>query len=177
MRDLRRISYARLAEIVGERGGISTGAMNAARADAERGGALFPEALVRVGAITEWELMRIVAIEFGLPIVPVGTHDLDRELVRTFPPDLVARSLVVPLDRFQKILTVAMPVLSPAEVLEQFAGRSRCEIFPVVSSLEENRRVVETTMKLKRETSEDAGWERLFDDADAAVLREAKRRK
>ena len=173
MRDLRRISYARLAEIVGEREGVSAGAMRAAQVDSERGGVLFPEALIKVGAVSEWELMRIVAIEFGLPIVPVGTHDLDRELVKSFPPDLVARTLVLPLDRFQKVITVAMPILAPAEVLEEFAARSRCEAFPIVSGLEENRRVVETTMKLKRETGADAGWERLFDDANAAVLREA----
>jgi type II secretion system (T2SS) protein E len=177
MRDLRRMSYARLAEIVGERQGVSAAAMQAAKADSDRGGSLFPEALIKVGALTEWELMRIVALEFGLPIVSVASHDLDRELVRSFPPELVAQSLVVPLDRFQKLMTVAMPILAPADVLEQFAGRSRCEICPVVSGLEENRHLVETTLKIRREEGADAGWEKLFDEANAAVMRESKRRR
>jgi len=177
MRDLRRISYARLSEIVGEREGVSPGVLQAAQAEAQQGGVLYPEALIKSGAVSEWELMRIVALEFGLPILSVGAHDLDRDLVRIFPPELIARTLALPLDRFHKLLTVAMPILAPADVLEEFGARSRCEVFPIVSGLEDNRRIVVTRMKLRGETAKGEGWEKLFDEANAAVLRETKRKR
>ena len=176
MRGIKRLSYAQLAQLVGHREGVSVEAIHAALKDSERGQVLFPEALVQVGAASEWELMRLVAVEFGLPVIPAGQHDLDRELVRSFPVDLISSSLVVPLDRFQRVLTVVMPILAPHEVLEAFGVRSGCEVFAAVGSVQDNRRVLEPILRASRRGEENT-WERLFDEANAQVMRETRPQK
>jgi len=181
MRGLERLTLFRLAEIAGRHSGASLETIQYALAECETGEALLPEVLSRVNVCSEWELMRLVSMEFGLPILRASQYETGKDLLNVVPREFLFRTLLVPLDRFAGVITVAMPVFSPGEVLDQAAQQFSSEIFPVVGSFTDNRKTLEESLKAAP-SREPAGaaptseqdWTRLFDLADAGVQEEAK---
>jgi hypothetical protein len=181
MRGLERLTHFRLAEIAGRQSGASLETVQYALAECETGETLLSEALVRVNVCSEWDLMRLVSMEFGLPILRASQYDIQKDLLKATSRELLFRTLLVPLDRFSGVVTVAMPVFSPVEILDQAAKLFSCEIFPVVGSFTDNRRLLEDKLKAAapkeaaaEAASADQDWGRLFDLADESVQEQAK---
>ena len=147
MRGLERLTYARLGELLTARLRISAKAVEGVLAKAEGLGIPFPEALLREGFVSEVALAALVAEEFNLPLLPVGAVQPDREALASLPGDFLLRHLLVPLDRFGGSLTVSMPALAPAPILQEAKERSGLDIFPGVGFPGENRRFLEDLFK------------------------------
>lgn len=171
MRRLERLTYGRLAGLLAERGGVASEAIAAVLAEAERASIPFPEALVREGLVPEPDLAALVAEEFNLPLFPIRLYLPDRDLLALFPADFLLRHLLVPLDRFSGVLTLAMPALTPGPVLAEARERGGLEILPVVGFPSENRRFLEGILQAPRA---DPPGERGSDDGRGPGLGSAR---
>ena len=185
MKIAQRFDYARLAEVLQERGLVDNEILRELLHASHAGGAPFPEALVDLGHVGDWDLSQIVCEIFHLPFLPVGAIQPDSAALEGLNVDFLRQYALVPLGRFGSVLTLAMPGIVPADVLGLMAAETDLEVLPVVGSPKTNRAWVdehlaeEPAPEYQRtsifETSPSAdggGWAGFMDEADEAVMKE-----
>ncbi len=175
VKNKQRLDHELLAEALRDRNLVPAKTLEHILAQCVQTGALFTEQLVRDGVVSDWELGLLCSEKFGLPFMPVDMYDPDRELLALFEPTMLRQNALVPLDRFGKVLVVAMPCMVPSEVLDEIETRLSVRVMPVVGSvranvryLEENLKVGESLAKVAEE-ADDGDWTNVLDMGDAAV--------
>lgn len=180
MKHTQRLGYQRLAEVLMERGLVEAQAVRDALEMGQRGSLPFPEALVSASLVADWELSRIVCEVFGLPFLPVEIADPDPKAMQGMNQGYLMEHGLVPLSRYGKVLTVAMPAVVPAEILAGLNVEGDMTISPVVGTVRTNRRWIDEHCTPQAalpaevdlsEMSADGGgeWASIFDEGDAAV--------
>jgi hypothetical protein len=124
VKGLEKLTSIRLAEALTQRDAIPNDVITDALYAQDRHGESFVEVLVATGHITEWDLAK--------------TDDV-RDLI---DKELLFEHCIVPIDRFENILTLAMPILTPTEVLSKIRRQTGCEIYPYVGLVSENKNVL-----------------------------------
>jgi hypothetical protein len=189
----QRLDYARLSEVLADRGLVEPQALREALKFSGQGNLPFPEALVTANLIPDWELSRVVCELYNLPFLTVDLIEPDPKAMKGIEPSFLVQHCLVPLGRFGQVLTVCMPAIVPADVLGVLAAQSDLYILPVVGTVRTNRKWLEINVKLQPVEpiqplapipalpdgmsplvggGDEAGgdWSNLFDAADAAVL-------
>ncbi len=184
MKGLERITNLRLAEVLTQNGLLTREEMGEAISLHESSGERFVSVLVNTGFVTEWDLAKVVAESFQLPFLLGERYDTPREIIDLFDEDFLFQHLVIPLDRFGKVLTVRMPVLVSGEVLEEIQESKGVDVFPVVGLLSENQKLLfqmfpehprEAPKKpVAPENKIGGDWEAIFDIGDEAVKKDLK---
>lgn len=177
MKYAQRLDYARLAEVLHDRGMADPMPLGEILQSSLSGGTPFAEALVYANLVSDWELARVVCEIFNLPFVTPDLCTPDIEVAKEIGADFLVQHGLVPMGRFGQVLSLAMPCLVPADVLGLLAAQSDLLIQPLVSTVSGNRRWLEEHLAvlqredayLERTESIDASWQNIFDDADAAV--------
>ena len=139
----QRLDYTRLTEALGELGLVSPEALQAALEQSMTTGALLPGLLVDDGLVADWELSRVSSEVFNLPFLTVDVYAPSEEAMQDLDPEFLRRFALVPLDRYEKLLTVAMPAMVPTDVLTNLARRADAHVIAVVGSVASNRRWLE----------------------------------
>ena len=181
----QRLEYARLAEVLAERGMCEMQALREALQFSGRGHAPFSEALVNASLVSDWELSRVVCELYNLPFLSVDVCEPDPAARKGINTAFLMEHGLVPVGRFGQLLTVAMPGMVPAEVLGLLAAETDLYILPVVGTVQTNRRWIERHLQAElaaalpqmaaEELAPDEGeWGNIFDQGDAAVLLDLK---
>jgi hypothetical protein len=181
----QRLEYARLAEVLAERGMCEMQALREALQFSGRGHAPFAEALVNASLVSDWELSRVVCELYNLPFVTVDFYEADPNARKGINAAFLIEHGLVPLGRHGQLLTVAMPGMVPAEVLGMLAADTDLYILPVVGTVQTNRRWIDRHLQAElaaalpattpEAASPDSGeWANIFDQGDAAVLLDLK---
>jgi hypothetical protein len=181
----QRLEYARLAEVLAERGICEMQALREALKFSGRGHAPFAEALVNASLVSDWELSRVVCELYNLPFLTVEVCEADPNARKGINSAFLIEHGLVPMGRYGQILTVAMPGMVPAEVLGMLAADTDLYILPVVGTVQTNRRWIERFLQAELAAAlptsqpgeiaqEEGEWGNIFDQADAAVLLDLK---
>lgn len=197
VKGLEKLTSIRLAEALTQRDAIPNEAITDALYSQDRHGESFVEALIATGHITEWDLAKMVVEQFQVPFLMAGVYDIGDEAKKALSSELLFENLVVPIDRFENILTIVMPILTPIDVLSKIRKESRCEVFPYVGLVSENKKVLgalypefaawQKAAEKRREQERIArskgeeqatpqNWTSIFDSADAQVRDGLKKR-
>ncbi len=142
MKGLDKLTSIRLAEALTQKDAVPNEVITDALYAQDRHGESFVESLVGSGNITEWDLAKLVVEQFQVPFLMAGNYDVGDEAKTSIPKELLFKHLIVPLDRFGDILTLAMPILAPFEVLMALRKQTGCDVFPYVGLISENKRVL-----------------------------------
>jgi len=171
-----RLEYERLVEALTTRGMVHPEALRQILTECATRGSLFTEALVNEGTVSDWDLSRVVAEVFGLPFLPVDAYDPAKEALHGLDPGYLLRHCVVPLDRFGKLLTVAMPAMVPSDVLAHIGAQGDAQVVPVVGTVQSNRAWLTANLLPKQQAPPanaaagapiaDGDWLNLFDAAE-----------
>ncbi len=154
MKGIEKITSVRLAEILTERGAVSSEVITDALYAQDRLGEPFAQALVNGGHITEWDLAKVVTEHFNLPFLMAGNYQIGEEAKKRLPKELLFKHTLVPLDVFGDIVCVAMPVMLAFDELQKIQKEHSCELFPYVGLLSENKKVLTDLFKDYKEWSE-----------------------
>lgn len=194
MKGLDRITHTRLAEALVQSGAVSKEDIAEALASQHETGESLVSILVGMGLQTEWDLAHLAAEYFQLPFLQGDRYDIPKEALALVEEDFAFRHLILPLDRFGNVLTVAMPVLVGWEILDQIQTASGVEIFPVVGLPTDNKKKLfelypDHPREEKRAAApkgapapaggqgkKNGGWESIFDMGDQAVKQDLKGR-
>ncbi|MEM9380469.1 MAG: hypothetical protein AAGB93_11020 [Planctomycetota bacterium] len=171
MKYTQRLDYARLAEVLHERGLANLDSIRELLQLSTDGGMAFCEALVTSNLVSDWDLSKVVCETFQLPFLPVDLITPNPKALEEVDRDFFSTHQLVPVDAFGQVLTVAMPALVPAEVLAQASAMTDCVVLPLVGTVESNRRWINEHMTEAPPAppEREGGWSSMFDEADAEV--------
>lgn len=142
MKGLQKLTSIRLAEVLSQKGVIPAETITDALYIQDKHGEPFVDNLIGSGHISEWDLARVVVENFQLPFILAGNYDISPEARDRLDKDILFRTLIVPLDVFGDVLTIAMPVLTPYHTLQQLQKDYGVSIFPYVGLVSENKKVL-----------------------------------
>ena len=142
VKGLDKLTNVRLAEVITQKGVISPEVITDALYAQDKYGDSFVQTLVSGGHITEWDLAKLVAENFQLPFLMASNYDITEEATKRLPRKVLFESLLVPLDVFDDVVCVVMPIMTPFETLAKIQREAGCDLFPYVGLLSENTKVL-----------------------------------
>jgi len=108
----------------------------------DRHGESFVQVLISGGHITEWDLAKIVCENFNLPFLLASHYQISDVAKARFPKELLWKHLMVPLDVLDDIVCVSMPVMLTFEEMNRIQREQKCELFPYVGLITENKKTL-----------------------------------
>ncbi len=98
----------KLGELLIRENRLTPADLQRAKDDQRKNGGRLGEALVRLGFLKEQELVNIHSKQYGIPAVNLESFDIDPEVSRLLPEDLVQKYRVMPINRVGSTLIVAV---------------------------------------------------------------------
>ena len=195
VKGIEKITSVRLAEILSERGVVPSEVITDALYAQDRHGEPFVQVLVSGGHITEWDLAKLVTEHFSLPFLMAGNYQISDAAKARLPKEVLFQHTLVPLDVFDDIVCVAMPVMLTFDELARIQKDHKCDLFPYVGLVSENKKVLTDLYKdypqwieqeqqkreadAKKRTSGSAkksDWMSIFDAGDMAIQETMKKK-
>ncbi|MBK6488951.1 MAG: Flp pilus assembly complex ATPase component TadA [Gemmatimonadetes bacterium] len=115
--------------------------------------------LIKLGAIDELELTKIIARVARMPAVDLSKFEVDPRIIKLVPADIATKHLVLPLKRDGRTLTVAIADHTNLGILEDLKFITRYDIYPVLAGEVTLRGVIE-----KQYDAGDAAMSSLLDE-------------
>jgi type IV pilus assembly protein PilB len=133
----------KITELLLNEGHITREGLERAQRDAKTNGTTITHALIKVGAIEEIELTKVIARTYRLPAIDLGKFEVDARILKLIPADLATKHLVLPLKRDGRTLTVAIADPTNLGILDDLKFITRYDIFPVLAGESTLRSVID----------------------------------
>jgi hypothetical protein len=179
VKGLEKLSNLRVAEVLSHHDVVASEKVTDALYHEDRSGLPFVDVLVDAGYITEWELAKQIAEHFNLPFLLASSYQIAKDSLKVVPEEMMLEHNFLPLDVFNDILTISMPIMLPFEVLKKIGEQAKLAVYPCVGLISENRRVLHELFPGRQKAQEkrgrksgskgEASWLHLFDQADQRV--------
>lgn len=188
VKGLEKLTCVRLAEVISQKQTIASEVITEALYAQDKHGDAFVHTLVSGGHITEWDLAKLVAENFHLPFMMASSYAISEEAKKRIPEKVLFENMIVPLDVFDDVVCISMPILSTYEQLNKLQRELKCELFPYVGLISENKKVLASMFPnyktwfeqeqkrreqaaTRRANSKEKGgdWMSIFDAGDAAI--------
>ena len=122
--------------------------------------------LVKLGLVQELEITKVLARQYRMPAVDLTRFEVDPKILKLVPAEMATKSVVLPLKREGRTLTVAMADPTDLGLLEDLKFITRFDLFPVIAGEYTLRNLIEkhyessdqqlqTILKDMEETGED----------------------
>jgi hypothetical protein len=196
VKGIEKITSVRLAEILTERATVASEVITDALYAQDRHGEPFVQVLVSGGHITEWDLAKIVTEHFSLPFLMAGNYQISDAAKARLPKEVLFKHTIVPLDVFDDIICVAMPVMLTFDEIMRIQKEHKCDLFPYVGLISENKKVLtdlhkdyvewvaldqhrreeEAKQRAKAGGKKGGDWMSIFDAGDMAIQETMKKK-
>lgn len=111
--------------------------------DARNGGNRLGFSLVKLGFLSEQDLVRALARQHRIPAVDLERVKLDPRILKLVPAEIAVKHQVLPLRRVGRTLTVAMANPTDLGVLDDLKFVTRLDIEPVIAGDFSLRKIIE----------------------------------
>jgi type IV pilus assembly protein PilB len=175
----------RLGEILLRENLITRDQLQAALAEQKQSGHRLGYVLVKLGLVQELEITKVLARQYRMPAVDLTRFEVDPKICKLIPADLATKSVVLPLKREGRTLTVAMADPTDLGLLEDLKFITRYDLFPVIAGeytlraliekhYENSDQQLQSILKDMEELADDVEVvEQQEDDANAASIDDA----
>jgi chromosomal replication initiator protein DnaA len=99
--------------------------------------------LVELGYVPEDTLIAFLAKQCGIPHLKLSDYEIDSEVIKYLPSELVSEFLAVPIDKLGKILTVAMVDPLDEGALQSIREATGFVVKPIVCTQEDMEEAIE----------------------------------
>ena len=123
----------RLGQILIEDGLLTREQLGQALAEQKQSRTRLGYALVKLGFVPELEVTKVLARQYRMPAVDLSRFEVDGRILKLIPSDLALKSVVLPLKREGRTLTVAMADPTDLGLLEDLKFITRYDLFPVIA--------------------------------------------
>jgi type IV pilus assembly protein PilB len=89
--------------------------------------------LIEMGMASEWEMAAALGKQLNVPFITLSHYEIDSEVLKSIPEDIVRKYRIVPVDRTGDTLTIALSDPSNIYVLDEIRLLTQCQIIPVIS--------------------------------------------
>lgn len=123
----------KLGEMLVRDGVISEADLEAAYAlQADRGGSL-GGILIDNNYASEWELAAALGKHLNVAFITLKHYEIDAAVLQSIPEDIVRKYQIVPVDKTEEGITVALADPSNIYLLDELRLLTKCKISPVIS--------------------------------------------
>jgi type IV pilus assembly protein PilB len=126
-----------LGQILLDEGLVSREQLDKAIHTQQRSGGHLGRILVEQGVLTDQQLARVLALQWGLPYVELGSLEIDDTVVKLIPQHLAHRHKVLAIERTRKKLKLAIADPLNVVALDDVRLVTGLEIEPVVAAEED----------------------------------------
>ncbi len=124
------LTFDRLGDALVRDGQITREQLATAQREQKQNGGTVNYHLVKLGYVQEIEMTKMLARQYRMPAVDLSKFEVDPKILKLIPTDLATKSLVLPLKRDGRTLTVAMADPTNLGVIEDLKFITRYDIYP-----------------------------------------------
>lgn len=139
---IRKATTKRLGEILIERGSISKLQLDNALQLQKQQGGLIGQTLVKLGYVSEEEIVTALADQFGCPYLPLSSCEIDPELIKLVPENVARQYYAIPIDKIGKVLTVVVADPTNTLAIKDLEYITKCKIQVFVGTATEIRETI-----------------------------------
>lgn len=129
-----RQTKKRLGEILSDEGLLNEEQVQEALKRQKVTGELLGEALVKLGYVTETDIARTIATQFGYPYLDASKYEVPREALGLVPVEQALENQMIPIDKMGKILLIAVSGVVSEDVFAEIERRTSLTISVYVST-------------------------------------------
>ena len=157
-----------IAEVLLERGLISPRQLAEAMELRKTERLRMDRALVRLGHVSEEQMLKVLSEQLGMPMVDLANVRIDVETLRSLPSKLVFRKHIVPVSRENGTLTVATCDPFDLYAFDEIRLLTNLEVQPVLATQEEIDKVIKAHYGVGGDTIDE-----MMSTDDVEVLKDA----
>lgn len=118
----------RLGDLLVSKGLITTHQLNEALQEQKVSGNRLGASLVKLGFITEKDLVNLLSRHYGVPSIDLTEVQIDPAVIKMIPPDVVFKYRAVPVKRMGSMLRVAMSDPSNIPAIDDIKFLTSCHV-------------------------------------------------
>ncbi|MFH1360882.1 MAG: hypothetical protein ABIJ41_07645 [Candidatus Omnitrophota bacterium] len=126
-----------LGQILIKRNLINQDQLKEALSIQKKEGGFLGEILVRLGYISERDIVVALIVQCGFPYIAVSKYEIDSKVVKLFPEELARKHHVIALDRVGDVLSVVMANPLNQAMIEELEQMTNCKIATFIATKEE----------------------------------------
>ena len=123
-----------IGQILIEQGVINSAQLKQSLEVQENEGGLIGEIIVKLGFTTEENIAHCLSLQFGFPYLPLENYEISREVTGLIPKNVVSHYCLIPIDKIDNTLTVAMANPMNMQAIEDLEDTTKCEIQVFIST-------------------------------------------
>ncbi|MDD2620448.1 MAG: ATPase, T2SS/T4P/T4SS family [Syntrophomonadaceae bacterium] len=127
----------KIGEILSDMGLISKEQLQSALQEQKKSGEKLGLILVNKGIISENQLLEILGMILGVPYIKLGDINIEPELIKLLPAQLIRFYKILPIARNSKVLTLAMADPFDQRAIDDVRMASGLDVVPVLTSEKE----------------------------------------
>jgi len=131
---MAKIARVSLSDVLLKEGFIPEEKIKKAEEYQKKHGGNLSEIFIKLGMVTEDELVRALAEQLGIPHMKLANYKLEPEVMSMLPEKVIKKSKVVPLSRAANTLTVATADPLNVLLLDNLRAMTGCNIQTIVST-------------------------------------------
>ena len=139
---MARISRLSLTDVLRKEGFITEDDLKKAEQHQRNNGGLLSYVLVKLGLVTEEQIVVGLAEQLGIPHMKLTHYKLDPEVVELLPERIIRKDKVIPLSQSGNTLTVATADPLNVLVIDDLKALTGCNIQTIVATPSEIEQVV-----------------------------------
>ena len=99
--------------------------------------------LIHLGLTDEEEIVHELTTHYGFPYLPVGHYEFESIVLRTVPLEVARHYCLIPIDKINNVLTVAMANPLNSEAVKDIQRLTGCSVLVMVAKASEIREKIE----------------------------------
>ncbi|MFC1704134.1 hypothetical protein ACFL1E_05065 [Candidatus Omnitrophota bacterium] len=126
-----------LGQILLSRGIITTEQLKDALDAQKKDGGVLGEVLVRLGYLTERDVVVALIVQCGLPYIAINKYEVESDVVKLVPEDFAKQNHVIPLDKVGDVLSVVMANPLDSSTIDEIEKLSKCKVATFIATKSE----------------------------------------
>lgn len=143
MPERNRVISKKIGELLIERGFISREQLDQALKAQAENKKLVGEILVDLGYASEEEVMICLTTQYGMPYLALESYDIDLDIIKSVPTELVKKYHFIPIDKIANLLTIVTSDILDKETLDELEKVLACKIQIFVTTPHALREAIE----------------------------------
>ena len=98
--------------------------------------------MLKLGMVKEEDIVCAINYQYFVPYLPVNNYEVDFAVIELIPKGLAEKYCLIPLDKIQNSLTVAMANPLDIEAIREIMNITGCNVQAFISTSSEIRRAI-----------------------------------
>ncbi len=132
-----------LGRILLDRNIIDQNQLNHALEIQKERGECFGDILINLGYVQEHDVVAALVVQCHIPYIAIDRYEIDTNVTRILPTDVIHKYHVIPLDRVNDILSVVMVDPLDTAAIAEIQRITNCRVAPFIGTAGEITKAIQ----------------------------------